>query len=114
MLCMALLYEMTSECSIWLCSVFYFNFWEDLQKKLYHNLSTEETLKNLSSDSENGLSGEEALSRHGKYGFNKLSEKKKKTTLQRFIDQFKDVMILILIAAAVVSFVVVCVLNIPL
>ena len=35
-------------------------------------------------------------------------EKKKKTTAQRFLDQFKDVMILILIAAAIVSFVVVC------
>ena len=37
------------------------------------------------------------------------SEKKKKTNFQRFIDQFKDAMILILIAAAIVSFVVVCV-----
>ena len=54
-----------------------------------------------------GLSDAEVKSRLEKYGENKLREKKKKTTLQRFFDQFKDVMILILIAAAIVSFAIV-------
>ncbi len=40
------------------------------------------------------------------YGPNRLRAKKKKSNLQRFLEQFKDVMILILIAAAVVSFIV--------
>ena len=68
-----------------------------------------ELLDDLSVDRQRGLSSQEAKSRQEKYGQNKLREKKKKTTLQRFLDQFKDAMILILLAAAVVSFVVVCV-----
>ncbi len=44
-----------------------------------------------------------------KNGPNKLKEKKKKSWLARFLSQFADVMILILIAAAIVSFTVVCV-----
>ena len=67
-----------------------------------------ELLTSLSTDRQTGLRSEEAQARTSKYGENRLREKKKKTTLQRFLDQFKDVMILILIAAAIVSFVVVC------
>ncbi len=69
----------------------------------------DELLMELNTDKQNGLSQKEALSRKEKYGENKLREKKKKTTMQRFLDQFKDAMILILIAAAIVSFVVICV-----
>ena len=68
-----------------------------------------ELLCELNTDSHSGLSSAEALVRKGKFGANKLREKKKKTTMQRFLDQFKDAMILILIAAAIISFVVVCV-----
>ena len=76
---------------------------------LFHDLSKDEVLNNLSSDVEKGLSAEEVAARLEKYGPNMLREKKKKTLLGRFVDQFKDVMILILIAAAVVSFAVICV-----
>ncbi len=74
-----------------------------------YSQNKEELLKELSTSEHSGLSSEEVLARKQKYGANKLREKKKKTTVQRFLDQFKDAMILILIAAAVVSFVVVCV-----
>ena len=67
-----------------------------------------EMLNELQVDRNTGLSAAEVTARREKYGENKLREAKKKTTFQRFLDQFKDVMILILIAAAVVSFVVVC------
>lgn len=74
-----------------------------------HHLSKNEVLEKLSTDSKNGLCESDAKERLAKHGENRLREKKKKSTLMRFFDQFKDTMILILIAAAIVSFVVVCV-----
>ncbi len=72
-----------------------------------HSQNGEELLRQLNTNPETGLSSAQVAELLGKHGQNRLREKKKKTTLQRFIDQFKDVMILILIAAAIVSFVVV-------
>ena len=72
-----------------------------------HSQLGEDLLKELSTDPEVGLTSAQVAERHARFGENRLREKKKRTTLQRFIDQFKDVMILILIAAAIVSFVVV-------
>lgn len=74
-----------------------------------HSEPMDDVLKRLTVDQTKGLSSTEVLARKSKYGENKLREKKKKTTLQRFLDQFKDVMILILIAAAIISFVVICI-----
>ncbi len=67
-----------------------------------------ELLNTYNVNVDSGLTDEQVTQLTDKYGYNKLSEKKKKTFLQRFIDQFKDVMILILIAAALVSFVIIC------
>ena len=75
---------------------------------LPHSETKTEVLNKLSTNSETGLNIEEIQARKSKYGPNKLREKKKNTTIQRFFDQFKDAMILILIAAAVISFAVVC------
>ena len=66
-------------------------------------------IKKLESDASAGLSEKAAQEKLNQYGENKLKEKKKKTVWQRFFEQFKDVMILILIAAAIVSFVIACV-----
>lgn len=63
-------------------------------------------LGDLRVDADRGLSPEEALSRISEYGENRLQERARKTIIQRFFEQFKDVMILILIAAALISFVV--------
>lgn len=76
---------------------------------IFYNASKQMALKELASDEERGLTEEQAAERLDEFGPNKLKEKKKKTNLQRFADQFKDVMILILLAAAAVSFVVACV-----
>jgi len=74
-----------------------------------HTLPQEELLASLSTNMAKGLSSSQASELLNKYGPNKLREKKKKTNLQRFLDQFKDAMILILLVAAAISFVVACV-----
>ena len=74
-----------------------------------HSQPKEELLKSLSVSMEKGLSSVQAAELQQKYGPNKLKEKKKKTNLQRFLEQFKDVMIIILLIAAVISFVIACV-----
>lgn len=69
----------------------------------FHAMSEQETLSALQS-SPNGLPGKEALSRQEKYGPNELTEEQKHSLLSRFAGQFSDFMILILLAAAFVSF----------
>ncbi len=73
--------------------------------KEYYNMSVNETLKDLKS-SKNGITPKEAKERLAKYGYNKLKETKKKGFISRFIDQFKNVMLIILIIAAILSAVV--------
>jgi Ca2+-transporting ATPase len=65
-------------------------------------MNIEEALATLRSSTQ-GLSNDEALSRFERYGPNELVEKKKKTLFRMFLDQFTDFMILVLIAAAIVS-----------
>ena len=76
---------------------------------LFHSKEKSEVLAALSTDLKTGLSEKEVAARLEKYGENKLREKKKKSNFQRFVDQFKDVMIIILIIAAIISFVIACV-----
>ena len=74
-----------------------------------HSESKENLIKLLQTDTVNGLSSEEVEQKRQLYGENKLKEKKKKTNIQRFFEQFKDAMIIILLVAAVVSFVIACI-----
>ena len=67
-----------------------------------YNLSQNEVLDRYSTF-RTGLLPEEAQNRLERYGENKLAEGKKKTALQVFLDQFKDLIVWILIAAAVIS-----------
>ena len=69
----------------------------------------ETIVKQLESNSETGLTSEQVAERTEKYGPNKLKEKKKKSWIARFFEQFKDAMVIILIIAAVISFVIACV-----
>jgi len=63
----------------------------------------EEILEELSTDSEKGLTSAEAQKRLLEYGLNTLGEKKQTPLWKRFLQQFKDVMVLILLAAAALS-----------
>ena len=74
-----------------------------------HDKSVQDVLCNLATDKTQGLSQSEVNARIEKYGENRLQEKKKKSTFQRFLDQFKDAMIIILLLAAAVSFTLVCI-----
>ena len=65
--------------------------------------NTYEVLKELGSDPNKGLSNEEVRKRRNMYGTNELKKQKKKSLLVLFLEQFKDPMVIILIAGSAVS-----------
>lgn len=69
---------------------------------LFHTKDAEEALNILKSRHE-GLSNDEVFKRQQEFGENKLIEEKRKSILGRFFDQFKDIMVIILMIAALVS-----------
>ncbi|NRO64868.1 Calcium-transporting ATPase 1 [Lactobacillus helveticus] len=70
--------------------------------KQYYLQTKAKVLEELKTAS-GGLSSQQAKDNLAKYGKNVLIEGKKKTTLQVFLEQFKDLMVIILIIAAVIS-----------
>ena len=76
-----------------------------IQMKNNYNKSIEELDKEYQSNI-NGLTNEEAYSRLQTYGENKLKEKKKKSNIIMFLEQFNDFMIILLIFASIFSAVV--------
>ena len=71
----------------------------------WHSISGTKTAAELKTDTLHGLSTAEALNRRKKYGENVLVQKKRKGIIAKFLSQFCDFMVLILLAAAAVSFV---------
>ena len=71
----------------------------------WHAQSSADVIKTLKTNEKNGLSSAEAKKRLEKYGKNRLHEPKKPSLFAKFIAQFSDFMVLILLAAAGVSFV---------
>jgi len=69
----------------------------------WHIRSIHKVEKTLNTDITSGLSSKEADNRLQRYGSNKLKELKKRTPFMMLLDQFKDFMIIVLIAAAIVS-----------
>ncbi|MFR3747471.1 cation-translocating P-type ATPase [Streptococcus sp.] len=75
---------------------------KEQNKALFYTQSEEEVLKTLDSSIE-GLSSAQAQERLATYGHNELDEGEKRSILSKFIDQFKDLMIIILLVAAALS-----------
>ena len=69
----------------------------------WFNKETKHVIEKLNSNLEMGLTEEQVKSSREKYGYNELEAKKKKTLLVKFLEQFKDFMIIVLIIAAIVS-----------
>ena len=72
-------------------------------KENWFNKSVKKVIEELNTNIESGISSEEAKLRQEKYGLNELKAKKKKSLFQKFLEQFKDFMIIVLIISAVVS-----------
>ena len=71
----------------------------------FYNLTVDEVYQELGT-SETGLAPDEAASRLLKFGPNEISEVEGKSLLSLFLDQFKDFLIIILLLAAIISFVI--------
>jgi magnesium-transporting ATPase (P-type) len=69
----------------------------------WHSLSREEALRRLETTAEHGLAADEARRRLEQYGPNRLPEAERESALLRFLKQFHNVLIYVLLAAAVVT-----------
>ena len=70
---------------------------------VWHALEVDKTLQLLDSNRDAGLSSQEVQQRLQKYGLNELTETEGRSALTILVDQFKNIMLLMLIAVAVVS-----------
>ena len=78
----------------------------DKEDIMWETLRKEEVVRNLKTNLKSGLNEEEVIFRRSKYGKNKLKDKPKESILVKFLKQFNDFMIIILIIASIVSAVV--------
>ena len=69
----------------------------------WFNKTVDEVESTLKTNAEKGLTAEEAKKRQEEYGLNELKAKKKKSLFVKFLEQFKDFMIIILIISAIIS-----------
>lgn len=69
----------------------------------WFNKTVDEVESTLKTNAENGLTAEEAKKRQEEYGLNELKANKKKSLFVKFLEQFKDFMIIILIISAIIS-----------
>ena len=72
-------------------------------EKSWFNKTSQEVEQELKTDYQKGLSSSQVQENMKKYGLNELQEKKKDSLLEKFLEQFKDFSIIVLIIAAIVS-----------
>ncbi|HEU0194667.1 MAG TPA: HAD-IC family P-type ATPase [Gaiellales bacterium] len=72
---------------------------------IWHGLSTEEACTRLQVDPQAGLDGAEVESRRSRYGPNRLADAQKEPAWRAFLRQYRDLMQLVLLGAAIVSMV---------
>ena len=72
-------------------------------EKNWFNKNVDEIQKELNTNVDEGLNIQQLEENRKKYGFNELKAKKKKSLFVKFLEQFKDFMIIVLIIAAIVS-----------
>ena len=73
---------------------------------MWYTLSTKEVEKQMQTNIEFGLNEKQVKDKQNRFGLNKLEEKKKESIVIKFIKQFNDFMIIILIIASIISAVV--------
>lgn len=70
---------------------------------MWHTKDIEQIRKDLKTNLNLGLTNEEAVKRQKEQGLNKLEDKKKESIIIKFLKQFNDFMIIILIIASIIS-----------
>ena len=75
----------------------------DINENNWYKKNIQEVKSILNTDIENGLTEDEAKKRIGQFGYNELEEEKKRSPFKIFLSQFNDFMIWVLIAAALIS-----------
>jgi plasma-membrane calcium-translocating P-type ATPase len=73
---------------------------------MWYTLSTKEVERQMQTNIEFGLNEKQVEDKQNKFGLNKLEEKKKESIIIKFVKQFNDFMIIILIIASIISAVV--------
>ena len=76
---------------------------DDLGKKPWHALSAQDTTATLAVDPEQGLSEDEADARRARFGENRLRQGAQRSAVQRFVGQFNNLFIYLLLIAGVVT-----------
>ncbi|OAS83389.1 MULTISPECIES: calcium-translocating P-type ATPase, SERCA-type [Metabacillus] len=69
----------------------------------WHEMRSEEVMNSINTDADSGLTSKEVQKREQKFGYNELKEADRPSAILVFLSQFKDFMVLVLLAATLIS-----------